>query len=102
YAPTGFVGGSTSSPFGHIQTPDAFRDIYPCAFLARNEGASGLNVATDYHCYRNKTSAAFQLAPDPLTTAGGLVISADSYYNPFGIEYRRGEGSAGFRLVTVG
>jgi len=151
YAPTGFVGGSTSSPFGHIQTPDAFRDIYPCAFLARNEGASGLNVATDYHCYRNnasgglpsdkynfatvnlimtpqertglflngnykltdnveaylsamhnKTSSAFQLAPDPLTTAGGLVISADSYYNPFGIEYRRGEGSAGFRLVTVG
>jgi outer membrane receptor protein involved in Fe transport len=151
YAPAGFVGGSTSSPFGHIQTPDAFRDIYPCAFLARNEGASGLNVATDYHCYRNnasgglpsdkynfatvnlimtpqertglflngnykltdnvevylsamhnKTSSAFQLAPDPLTTAGGLVISADSYYNPFGITYRSGEGSAGFRLVTVG
>src|SRR3954469_11941608 len=136
YAPAGFVGGSTSSPFGHVQTPDAFRDIYPCAFLARNPGASGRDVATDYHCYansgtptapsdkynyatvnlirapqertglflngnykltdnveaylsamHNKTSSAFQLAPDPLTTAGGLIISADSYYNPFGIDY---------------
>src|SRR4051812_1312250 len=151
YAPAGFVGGSTSSPFGHIQTPDAFRNIYNCAFLARNPGASGLNVASDYHCYvnngsaaapsdkynfatvnlimtphertglflngnykltdnveaylsamHNKTSSAFQLAPDPLTTAGGLVISADSYYNPFGIEYRKGEGNFGTRLVTVG
>lgn len=34
--PTGSIGGSTSSPFGHIQTPAAFQDIYPCAFLARN------------------------------------------------------------------
>src|SRR6185312_3549786 len=150
-APAGSVGGSTSSPFGHIQTPDAFRNIYDCAFLARNPGASGLNVASDYHCYvnngtpavpsdkynfatvnlimtpqertglflngnykltdtvevymsvmHNKTSSAFQLAPDPLTTAGGLVISPDSYYNPFGIEYRKGAASFGTRLVTVG
>jgi len=149
--PSASVGGSTSSPFGHIQTPDAFRNIYDCAFLARNPGASGLNVATDYHCYvnngtpavpsdkynfatvnlimtpqertglflngnykltdtvevymsvmHNKTSSAFQLAPDPLTTAGGLVISPDSYYNPFGIEYRKGAASFGTRLVTVG
>src|SRR6185295_18320084 len=48
FGPAPSVGGSTSSPFGHVQTPDAFRDIYPCAFLARNPGASGLNVATDY------------------------------------------------------
>jgi outer membrane receptor protein involved in Fe transport len=151
FGPAPSVGGSTSSPFGHVQTPDAFRDIYPCAFLARNPGASGLNVATDYHCYvnngtpanpsdkynfatvnlimtpqertglflngnykltdnveaylsvmHNKTSSAFQLAPDPLTTAGGLIISADSYYNPFGIEYRKGQGQFGTRLVTVG
>ena len=149
--PSASVGGSTSSPFGHVQTPSAFRDIYNCAFLARNPGASGLNVATDYHCYvnngtptnpsdkynfatvnlimtpqertglflngnykltdnveaylsvmHNKTSSAFQLAPDPLTTAGGLVISADSYYNPFGIDYQKGQGSFGTRLVTVG
>jgi len=149
--PTGTIGGSTSSPYGHIQTPDAFRDIYNCAFLARNPGTSGQNVATDYHCYRNnpnaagpsdkynfatvnlvmtpqertglflngnykltdnvevyasvlhnKTSSSFQLAPDPLTTAGGLQISADSYYNPFGIDYRAGEGNFGTRLVTLG
>ncbi|HEY6984600.1 MAG TPA: TonB-dependent receptor, partial [Rhodanobacteraceae bacterium] len=50
----------------------------------------------------NKTSSAFQLAPDPLTTAGGLVIDEASYYNPFGITYAKGQGNAGFRLVTVG
>jgi outer membrane receptor protein involved in Fe transport len=149
--PSASIGGSTSSPFGHIQTPDAFRNIYNCAFLARNPGASGQNVATDYHCYvnngtaavpsdkynfatvnlvmtpqertglflngnykltdnvevymsamHNKTSSAFQLAPDPLTTAGGLIISQQSYYNPFGINYQKGEGSFGTRLVTVG
>src|SRR6478736_6069432 len=33
FGPAPSVGGSTSSPFGHVQTPDAFRDIYPCAFL---------------------------------------------------------------------
>ena len=43
-----------------------------------------------------------QLAPDPLTTSGGLQISAQSYYNPFGIDYRSGEGNAGMRLVTLG
>ena len=147
----GSIGGSTSSAFGHIQTPDAFRDIYPCSFLARNPGTTGQNVATDYHCYRNnptaagpsdkynfatvnliltpqeraglflngnykltdnvevyadvlhnKTSSAFQLAPDPFTTQGGVVISADSYYNPFGIDYRSGGGNFGARLVTLG
>jgi outer membrane receptor protein involved in Fe transport len=149
--PTGNIGGSTSSPFGHIQTPTAFRDIYNCAFLARNPGASGLNVATDYHCYRNnpnaagpsdkynfatvnlvmtpqertglflngnykltdnvevyasvmhnKTSSAFQLAPAVYTTAGGVVISADSYYNPFGIDYVKGGGQFGARLASLG
>jgi len=54
----GSIGGSTSSAFGHIQTPDAFRDIYPCSFLARNPGTTGQNVATDYHCYRNNPTAA--------------------------------------------
>src|SRR3954469_1074258 len=150
----GHTGGSTSSPFGHVQIPDGFADLFPdcnTGFLTRLPGHSGQNIATDYRCYvnngtattpsdkynyatvnlimtpqertglflngnykltdnvevyasvmHNKTSSAFQLAPDPLTTSGGLVISADSYYNPFGIDYRRGEGAAGFRLVTVG
>jgi outer membrane receptor protein involved in Fe transport len=149
--PQGFVGGSTSSPYGHIQTPDAFRDIYPCSFLARNPGASGQNVATDYHCYvvngtattpsdrynfatvnlvmtpqertglflngnykltdnvevyasvmHNKTSSAFQLAPAVYTTSGGVVISEDSYYNPFGQTYAAGQGNFGARLASLG
>ncbi len=60
------------------------------------------NVEAYLSVMHNKTSSAFQLAPDPLTTGGGLVISADSYYNPFGIEYRKGQGNFGTRLVTVG
>ncbi len=42
------------------------------------------NVEVYASVMHNKTSSAFQLAPDPLTTSGGLQISADSYYNPFG------------------
>jgi outer membrane receptor protein involved in Fe transport len=54
--PTGNIGGSTSSPYGHVQIPDAFADLFPdctTGFLARNPGTSGQNIATDYHCYVN-------------------------------------------------
>ncbi|HJT97937.1 MAG TPA: TonB-dependent receptor plug domain-containing protein, partial [Rhodanobacteraceae bacterium] len=60
-APAPSIGGSTSSPFGHVQIPDEFADLFPTCttgFLARNPGASGLNIATDYHCYVNNGSAA--------------------------------------------
>jgi outer membrane receptor protein involved in Fe transport len=55
-----FVGGSSSSPYGHIKIPAGMADLFPgCSsgFLARNPSASGLNVATDYHCYRNNATA---------------------------------------------
>ena len=54
--PVGNVGGSTSSPYGHVQIPDAFADLFPdctTGYLARNPGTSGQNIATDYHCYVN-------------------------------------------------
>jgi len=155
FPPTGFVGGSTSSPYGHIQIPDEFADMFPdcnTGFLARNPGTSGQNIATDYHCYvnngtattpsdkynfatvnlimtpqersglflngnykltdnvevyasvmHNKTSSAFQLAPAVYTRAGGVVISADSYYNPFGVDFSKGGGyNFGARLESLG
>jgi outer membrane receptor protein involved in Fe transport len=40
--------------------------------------------ATVYH---NKTSAGAQLAPAVMGTPTGLSIAADSYYNPFGVEF---------------
>ena len=55
------IGGSTSSPFGHIQIPDDFANLFPgcnTGYLARNPGTSGLNVATDYHCYVNNGTPA--------------------------------------------
>ena len=55
--PTASIGGSSSSPFGHIQVPAGFADLYPgCGFIARNPGASGQNIATDYHCYVNNAT----------------------------------------------
>ena len=59
-----YVGGSSSSPYGHIKIPAAIKPQFPgCAsgFLARNPGASGTNpatLATDYHCYLNNGGAA--------------------------------------------
>ena len=54
------VGGSTSSPFGHIQMPDGLRRyLSGLRGSSRvNPGTSGQNVATDYHCYRNNRTAA--------------------------------------------
>ena len=54
--PFSTIGGSSSSPFGHVQIPDDFANLFPgcnTGFLARNHGTSGLNIATDYHCYVN-------------------------------------------------
>src|SRR3954462_1825593 len=150
YAPAGFVGGSSSSPGGHIQIPPGFENLYPgCGFLALNPGASGQNIATDYHCYRNnpsaagpsdkynyatvnlimtpqertglflngnykltdnievyasvmhnKTSSAFQLAPAVYGSPYGAVISADSYYNPFGVLFSNVPDSGGLSMTS--
>ena len=147
-----FVGGSSSSPYGHIQIPAALAGAYPgctSGFLARNPGASGANALTDYHCYQNsgpnsdkfnyaavnlittpqertnvfvlgnynlsdhvtaymdayynKTSAAFALAPGVYGTPYGASLSAQSYFNPFGIDYN-GVNGAQFneRLSALG
>ncbi|MEO5559888.1 MAG: TonB-dependent receptor plug domain-containing protein, partial [Dokdonella sp.] len=145
------IGGSTSSAYGHIQVPTALKPQFGCSFLARNPDASGANLATDYHCYRNnagpagpsdkynfatvnlvltpqersglflngnykltdnveaylsvlhnKTSAAFQLAPAIYSTAGGAIVSKDSYYNPFGVDFLKGGTSFNQRLASVG
>ena len=152
--PVGNIGGSTSSPYGHIQIPDGFADLFPgcnTGYLARNPGTSGQNIATDYHCYvnngtptvpsdkynyatvnlimtpqertglflngnykltddvevyasvmHNKTSSAFQLAPSIFASNGGGVISADSYYNPFGVEFSADQNAFGMRLASLG
>ena len=55
-----YIGGSPSAPYGWIKIPSAFADLFPdCGSgrIARNPGASGLDVATDYHCFRNAPDA---------------------------------------------
>jgi len=150
----GHVGGSTSSPFGHVQIPDQFADLFPdcnTGFLARIAGTSGQNIATDYRCYvnngsattpsdkynfatvnlvltpqertglflnghykltdnvevyaavmHNKTSSAFQLAPAVYGSPFGGIISADSYYNPFGVEFSRTQFDYRSRFAALG
>ena len=152
--PSASVGGSTSSPFGHVQIPPEFEGLFPdcnTGFLARIPGTSGQNVATDYRCYvnngtpttpsdkynfatvnlimtpqertglflngnykltdnvevyaavlHNKTSSAFQLAPAVYGSPFGAVISADSYYNPFGVEFSRTEFDYRSRFAALG
>ena len=94
---TGSAGAYNYATVNLIMTPQERTGL----FLNGNYKLTD-NVEAYLSAMHNKTSSAFQLAPDPLTTAGGLVISADSYYNPFGIDYQRGQGSFGTRLVTVG
>jgi len=153
--PFGAVGGSSSSPYGHIAIPDGFADLFPgcnTGFLARNPGTSGQNIGTDYHCYvnngtattpsdkynyatvnlimtpqertglflngnykltdnvevyasvmHNKTSSQFQLAPSVYGSPYGAVVSADSYYNPFGVQFGGDDGlTLTARLASLG
>ena len=54
--PSGQVGGSTSSPFGHVQIPDQLAELFPdcnTGFLARLPGHTGQDIANDYRCYVN-------------------------------------------------
>jgi len=149
------IGGSSSSPLGHIAIPDQFASLFPgcnTGFIARNPGASGENIGSDYHCYvnngtptnpsdkynfatvnlimtpqertglflngnykltdnvevyasvmHNKTSSAFQLAPAVYGSPYGAVVAADSYYNPFGVQFGGDEGlTLTSRLATLG
>ncbi|HJP97158.1 MAG TPA: TonB-dependent receptor [Rhodanobacteraceae bacterium] len=43
--------------------------------------------------YHNKTSAGFQLAPAVFGTPTGASISAESYYNPFGVDFTPSNGN---------
>lgn len=150
--PYGYVGGSSSVPNGHIQIPPAFRSDFPgCSsgYISRNPGASGSNVATDYHCflnggphsdkynyaavnlimtpaertnafvngvyhltpnldaylnvYHNKTSSGFQIAAAPIgTSVSGLRVSAQSYYNPFGVDFNKDNFILSTRTLAAG
>lgn len=147
-----YVGGSSFPAYGNIQLPSQYVGTgpgqYSCpnggSHVALNPGASGQNIATDYHCftnadkynyatvnliqtpqertsmflkgtynlgdhvqayfdgYHNKTSSGFQLAPALYGSLYGAVISANSYYNPFGVEFSSAGNSYAARLVSAG
>jgi Outer membrane cobalamin receptor protein len=59
--PTASVGGSSSSPYGHIQLPPAFAGLFPatgCGYVALNPGGNSQVVSpANYHCYVNSGPA---------------------------------------------
>ncbi|MBN8713406.1 MAG: TonB-dependent receptor [Xanthomonadales bacterium] len=53
--------------------------------------------------YMNKSTAAMQLAPNPGGINTNAPLSAQSYYNPFGIDFTRANGNTvGLRMVAAG
>jgi outer membrane receptor protein involved in Fe transport len=55
------------------------------------------NVETYLEVYHDKTQSASQVAPQPIDTLGSpLVIAANSFYNPFGVEFS----NVGYRFKT--
>ncbi|MGH8157156.1 MAG: TonB-dependent receptor plug domain-containing protein [Rhodanobacter sp.] len=51
---TANIGGSSSSPYGHIQLPTSLQGTFGCGYVALNPGANSQVVSTaNYHCYQN-------------------------------------------------
>ena len=53
--PATYVGGSSSSEFGHIQLPPNLAAQFGCNYVALNGASSNSSVVTtaNYHCYQN-------------------------------------------------
>ena len=52
--PTANIGGSSSSPYGHIQLPAGLKAQFGCGFVALNPGGNSQMVnSSNYHCYQN-------------------------------------------------
>lgn len=51
---TANIGGSSSSPYGHIQLPAGLAATFGCGYVALNPGGNSQVVSTaNYHCYQN-------------------------------------------------
>jgi outer membrane receptor protein involved in Fe transport len=75
------------------------------AFLIGNYKLTD-NIEVYLEYYHNKTQSAASLAPQPVDTNGSpLFISAQSYYNPFGVDFGDGNahpGAFGLKTRTTG
>jgi outer membrane receptor protein involved in Fe transport len=60
------------------------------------------NIDFYMDAWHNKTTSEFQLAPPLFGTPSGGSISAQSYYNPFGVDYTPGGYDFRLRMVSIG
>ncbi|MEO8804321.1 MAG: TonB-dependent receptor [Rudaea sp.] len=59
--PYTYIGGSSFPPYLNIQLPPGpIKDHYGCSRVALNQGASGSNALTDYHCFGNSDKYNYQ------------------------------------------
>lgn len=60
------------------------------------------NVQAYMNAYFDKTSSAFQMAPSVYGASYGVDISANNYFNPFGVEYSSSQNAYNARLEELG
>ena len=81
-----------------IQTPQERTNAF---FLANYQVAD--DVTAFLQVYHNKTSSGFAIAPLPFdANSDGVTISANNYYNPFGIEFGNGGPNLRTRFTSLG
>src|SRR6185295_17159513 len=72
------------------------------AFLLGNYKLTD-SIETYLEVYHNKTQSASSIAPQPIDTRGSpLVVSAQSYYNPFGVDFSDAANQLKIRSVGNG
>ena len=105
--PFEILGGSSFPAFGRIALPDGpIKDHYGCNAVALNQGASGSNALTDYHCFGDSdlyNYATVNLIMTPQERTAGFVNgnyhltdSVDVYFNAL-----HNKTSSGFQLAPA-
>ncbi len=99
-----FAGGSDRfnyQPFNLILTPQERSNFFTTLNYSINE-----NIDTYVEFLYNRTSSGYEIAPLPFdAVADDTIVSANSIYNPFGVDFGGGGGANGnalFRLLELG
>jgi outer membrane receptor protein involved in Fe transport len=102
-----FIGGSTFISHIRIQLPAGpVKDHYGCKYVVLNDGASGSNPLTDYHCFQNSDKYNYAtvnllMTPQERTSlfVNGtyhLTDNVDTYFNAI-----HNKTSSGFQLAPA-
>ena len=119
---TANIGGSSSSPYGHIQiTGTPVQGLFGCSFVALNPGGNSQLVNTsNYHCYQNNGAnsdkynyAAINLIMTPQERTNAFVMGTyrlsdnvsaymNAYYNKTSSDFQLAPGIYGDNPYVAG